>query len=503
MAIHIPDNEKTLSEIYHEYDIQRVDGGSIIASPKPRGESPIHLADNTKIPIPLDQELGAAGMTKYNRMIYAEYNPKLRGKVGLRKYREMRNDAQVNGMLQVIKTPVLAARWFVEPASMDPKDKYIADFIWNNLNRWMNVSWAEVVQEALYMIDYGYYTFEPVWTTREIDGNELIVLKKLSPRHPLEIHEWMYDDEGGPDGIKYGPQLVEIPIEKLLVFTKNKEAGNMEGVSVLRGGYKHWYFKEQLYKIDAIQKERHGIGIPIIQLPPNFNEKDVAKAHEIGENLRTNEKAHVVVPPNWEISFARLEGNPVDALASAQHHGELLYENIMANYMVSSLSVNSPAVIQQDMFLRGTRYVAEIIRDVFNYFAIPRLVWWNFGIDRVPKLRVRRVGDTTDWRTISFAMRNFAGMKALTPDDMLESWVRDEMDLPNHDPDTARPLDEWDMQDRDHDQDYDTDEDVNRQREAAGSPESESWKPGMPRQTKKADVDVGTKDIGRDASGGK
>ena len=496
MSLILPDenykksrDDIALSEIFNNYDVQAAEGGALIVSPKPNGESPIHLAENMTKPIPLDSEIGASGQTKYSRMIYAEYNPKLRGKIGLRKYREMRNDAQVNGVLQVIKTPVLAARWFVEPATMDSEDKLIADFVWNNFNRWLNVSWSEIVQEALYMIDYGHYVFEPVWTTREVDGVERIVWKKFSPRHPLEINEWVYDDEGGPNGIKYGPKNAEIPISKLLVFTKNKEGGDMEGLSVLRGVYKHWYFKEQLYKIDAIQKERHGIGIPIIKLPAGYTDSDKHKAHEIGENLRTNEKAHVVLPPNWEIEFARLEGQPVDALASAQHHGEMMYENIMANYMVSSLSVNSPAEIQQDMFLRGTRYVAEILRDVFNYFAIPRLVWWNFGTDRMPKLRVRRVGDTTDWRTISFAMRNFAGMRALTPDAMLESWVRDEMDLPQFDPDTAR--------------DVDGHEEANRQRDAIGSPPNqESARADMPRQTRSAQTNTGSNRVGEDRSGG-
>jgi hypothetical protein len=473
-----PEPTPTLSEVFDQYGFVEVDenNGTILMS-RERNEGHVFSSqDPGPRPTP-GREIGASGMSKYSVGIYAEYLSELRGQTGLRMFRKMRNDAQVNGMLQVAKTPVLAARWFVEPSSTSAEDKKIAEFIWNNLTRWLNVSWSELIQEALYMLDYGHYVFEVVWDTKVVDGEELLVWKKFSPRHPLEIYEWDYDPEGGPNGIMYGHDHKFIPISKLLVFTKNKEAGDMQGVSVLRGAYKHWFFKEQLYQIDAIQKERHGIGIPIIVLPPGFTKEDKAKAHEIGENLRTNERAHVVIPPNWSIEFAKIEGQPVDALESAKHHGDMLFENVMANFMLSSLSINSPAETQEQMFLRGTRYIAEIIRDVFNFYAIPQLVRWNFG-DEVepPQLHVRRVGDTTDWRTISFAMRNFAGMKALVPDDALETWVREEMDLPNADPETAREVDP------------DT-----------GNAEGGG---GTGRQPKTANTNTGSKDVGRDGSGG-
>jgi DNA-binding ferritin-like protein (Dps family) len=228
---------------------------------------------------------------------------------------------------------------------------------------------------------------------------------------------------------------VNIPIKKMLVFTFDMEAGNIEGISVLRSAYKHWYYKEQLYKIDAIQKERHGIGIPVIKLPMGFSAEDKRIANELGRNLRTNERAHVVLPPNWELLFAKLEGNMVDSLKSVEHHNEMIRENVLGSFLSSDVDTKDE---DQVMFLKATRFIAEIVSDTVNNYLIPELVGYNFDTEDIPKLRARRIGETVDQRTLSFAIRNLIGANVIKPDQPLEDYVRDEMDLPKADPSTVR-----------------------------------------------------------------
>jgi hypothetical protein len=273
--------------------------------------------------------------------------------------------------------------------------------------------------------------------------NGQIIWKKFAARHPLDVDHWDFDQNGGPVAVYFvdpsGGDPIQIDIWKMAVFTYDKEAGNLEGVSVLRAAYKHWFYKENLYKIDAIQKERHGIGVPYIVLPPNFTPTDKALAMEMGQNLRTNENAFVVVPPGWEIGFLKVEGNLTDAMASADHHDLLIARNILGQFLNARAGASVDS--QQDLFLKATRYIADTLRDIFNKHCIPQLVRWNFGEQEYyPELRVRRIGDTVDWRTISFAMRNFIGAGVVVPDDHLEDWVRDEMDLPKADKATQRVI---------------------------------------------------------------
>jgi hypothetical protein len=286
----------------------------------------------------------------------------------------------------------------------------------------------------------------------------------------------------------------------MVVFTFDKEGSNIEGISVLRSAYKHWYYKEQLYKIDAIQKERHGIGIPVIKLPEGYSESDKAVADDLGRNLRTNERAHVVLPPRWEIMMLKLEGQPVDCLKSIEHHNDMIYQNVLGQFLEVS---NTSSSEQISLFLKATRFVADIVTSTFNHYCIPQLVDYNFNGAAYPKLRARRIGEHADWRTLSFAIRNLIGAGVIIPDDVLEELMREEMDLPKADPETARLLPTPQAPDDDDDDGSGT---PGGNRPADGAPQApKPPRVGMPRQTPVTGMrnQVGTPapNAGRDESG--
>ena len=462
----------SLSDLETKYELLDVDLNSGTITVSEPGTS-VRLADNKELEpgAAVSQgEISGNGATLWRRNRQTDYNRDLVGAQALNTYREMKNDAIIRSSLKIAKTPILSARWFMEPASDEPLDIYISEFIWKNLTEWMSIGWPQFLVESLYMLDYGVYAFEKVFEIRDVPGmdgaapEQRVIWKKFAPRIPYEIEEFVYDDEGGPDLIKIstnnGP--VDLPIAKALIFTYDKEAGDLWGTSLLRSAYKHWFFKEQLYKIDAIQKERHGIGIPVIKLPPNFTANDRVAAQRIGESLRTNERAHVVLPPGWEVMFLKLEGQRVDALQSAQHHAEKLYENVLGNFMLNNNASND-ADVQEHVFTRATRFTAEIIRDVLNKYAIQQLIDFNWTPEELPngypQLKVRRLGDERDWRVISFAARNLVGADIIKPDDRLEAWFREELDMPVADIDTMRQVvEEVGMEQDDPDSAYTDDE---------------------------------------------
>lgn len=419
----------SLQEVVDRYDLVHVSGEYMVVVDK---------QESKQFAEPKTTELGSTGQTKYGSFFHEEYNPALQGQQGIKTYDQMRrSDAQIRRSLRVVKTPVLAAHWYMEPFSEGSRDRMIAQYVWDNLTKWMTQSWPQLLVESLLCLDFGWYAFEPVF---EIVGGKAR-WRKFAPRHPADSQGWEYDSHGGPIGCWFPGATDDngiankklISIDDLLVFTHEKEGGNMEGISALRSAYKHWYFKDNLYKIDGIQKERHGIGIPLIKLPVGFTVADRTAADDLGRNLRTNERAHVVLPPNWEIMMLKMEGQPVDCLPSIEHHDKM----IMANVLADTIGTDDDS----QMFLKGTRFIADIVRDVFNKWAIPRLVDYNWRVKGYPELRARRIGDTIDWRTMSFAIRNLIGAKVLRPDDRLEEWLRDEMDLPKVDLATIRPVD--------------------------------------------------------------
>src|SRR5712691_131068 len=435
---HINFRNTTLAEAMSMYEV-------IGAHHDPAHGSYIVMADRSPA-VPDDlamRELGYASPSPWTSWTRQERVPELMGNIGLRTYFDMkRADGTIRGALRLLKTPIMAARWFVEPESDSTIDKNVSKFIEKNLFEELSVPWSRIVEDALLMCEYGYMPFELVFAPK--DGK--LKLSKLAPRHPLDIMEWLWDVNGGINGLimenvqGFGPTYnsnlgsplfptatippgsvssngtyagdfqgettyqprVFIPIEKMVIFSIEQEAGDLRGISILRSAYKHYYFKDTLYKIDAIQKERHGIGVPIIKLPPGYSQNDRKLAEDLGRNLRTNERAHIVIPSNWEIMFAKLEGHPVDCLPSIDHHDMKIKSNILAPFMDES-NVKPDSL---DVYYKSTRYIASTICDTFNHFVIPKMVDANFSRGGYPKLRVRRIGEWEDIRTMSFAFRN-------------------------------------------------------------------------------------------------
>jgi predicted transcriptional regulator YdeE len=60
-------------------------------------------------------------------------------------------------------------------------------------------------------------------------------------------------------GPNKGQSNVSIPAQKLVIFTHRREGDNYEGRSSLRSAYKHWFFKDTLYRLDGIRHERQGV----------------------------------------------------------------------------------------------------------------------------------------------------------------------------------------------------------------------------------------------------
>jgi len=496
---HLDARALALEVVLGKYDLVDVNGehGYMIVSERKTNQAFPILAD----PQTSTSELGSASPSPWTSWTREEHVSALRDRQGLTTfYRMKRGDGIVRGSLRALKTPLLSAHWYIKPASTDKRDKTIAEFVQDNLFHDLNVSFPVLLHYILLCCEYGYMPFELVWNAPELVGSSFRQkLRKIAPRHPMDVQEWVYDLHGGPNGIIMEPAVstptepgIYIPIEKLAVFTPEPEAGDLSGVSVLRSVYKHWFYKETLYKIDAIQKERHGIGIPVIKLPIGYSPADKTMAQELGRNMRTNEKAHVVLPNNWEFMFAKIEGQSVNCLTSIDHHDKAIMANVLGSWIMEASAKEESL----SMFMKSTRYIAAIVTDIFNRYIIKKLVYANFTLGpnrKCPTLVCRRIGEWQDMRTQSFTLRNAVGAGLIEPDDILEEVLRDELDLPPKDFATARKMiTEPGGPDEEEDDEEDSDQASMRNR---------GQKAGMPRQQNVPPKGAGRSNTGVDRRG--
>ncbi len=358
-----------------------------------------------------------------------------------------KNDAAVDVSLRAGKMPIVGADFFIEAYDSKPENQEIAEFVNFNLLRSQSAPFLSVLQDALRMMEDGFSVGEKVFEEREWSPSRNManrrvytMLKKISPRLAPSIRSINYDDSGGPVGVTHialnaenKPTEVDIPISKLVIFSHNKRGGNLEGTSILRTAYKHWYYKENLYKIDGIQKERHGMGFPLLELPPTANSADIKVGLELISNIRTNERAGAVLPTGWNLRFADMPGQPVNIMGSIDHHNGMIMMNIMVQFLLMGISEGggrATAGAHQDMFTKSLRYMANLICDMFNLYVIPQLVAYNFPTDSFPEMRVRNIGETKDLQQWAAAMANLAGQNLITLDVDTENWVRSKIDAP-------------------------------------------------------------------------
>ena len=320
-------------------------------------------------------------------------------------YGAMMNDAGVDVSIRVAKTPVLGAEFFMEAYSTTPLDTEISEFVWANLAEGMSAPFLNALDDILGMYVDGYSVLEKVYELRDwaphrqsSNARTMTMLKKLGVRPASTAKQIDYDDQGGPltftqsairaDGT---PEDVVLPIEKIMIFTFSRRGGDLTGKSLLRTAYPHWYYKTHFYKIDAVQKERHSLGVPRGKLLAGYNANDKLILRQMLRNIRTNEEAFFIQTPNIEIDFAKVEGQLVDVLGSAKEHNAMILLNVLGQFLVLGMDSGgggrATGATQTDMFMKSLRYVANYIVDQINMYLIPELVVWNYPTTNFPKLK--------------------------------------------------------------------------------------------------------------------
>ena len=374
-------------------------------------------------------------------------------------YAQMMTDAGVDSSVRAVKTPVLGADFYMEPYSEDPQDILVSQFINDNLFSGMSAPLLNSLEDILHFFEDGYSVIEKVYEMRpwspsgpNFKGSNTktyTMLKKLGARPASTVTEIDYDNNGGPtQALQTATQSdgtakdVTLPIDKIMIFTFGKNGGDLTGKSILRTAYAHWYYKTHFYKIDAVQKERHGIGVPRGKLGPAATAADKAALRVMLRNLRTNEESFIIETPNVAVDFVELKGMTVDALESAGHHNMMIMMNILAAFLAQGSGPGgatgsggrASGATGSDLFMKSLKFVANMICQTVNMYLVPELVVWNFPTTNFPQLKVRNIGETRDLQMLAAALGNLFSQDALTADDPTENWIREVFDMPAKQP---------------------------------------------------------------------
>lgn len=391
-------------------------------------------------------EYGASGTLNVFGQIYNEdYNSLFDGKNGVEIYNQMnRSDGQIAAATDIICLPIRAARWRAIPPEDDPtsKEKDLADllnqFLFENGDWPSQESWDFYLRHLLMRVPFGFGLVEKVWMFDEDAG--VLRWKRLAPRLPRTVERFHVNGDGTLSGIeqyaadpgtgRYSYKV--IPSDYAVLSVRDREGDNYFGRSIYRRIYKHWFYKDDAYRIDGIRIDRYGVGIPVAKI----EEGHVLEDDELNEieltlmALRSHERAYIIEPPKVTFRIMTPEngqGGVSGLMDSVKHHDEMITRSILATFLndhAEGLNTNRTRTLA-DIFLHALTAEAKAIAGDVQSQLIRPFCDVNFDMNdaRYPTVEVSGIGDLTV-EQLATVLAPFVSSKLITPDDDLEAALR-------------------------------------------------------------------------------
>lgn len=433
-------------------------GRQLTAAPvaRPRGRPPGSGSDKERSILQMIKEVGTTGTKNFSGILLDEYLPQLSFYNSATVYNQMRrSDATVAALLAAYVMPLRAAKWYMQPFDESDDALNAADFVHDNLWNFGAQTFDDFMREVLTMEAFGFSWFEKIFTYIE-DGpyKGKIGWDRFAFRYQNTRYKYNTKVVTGAGGsihrklvsvTQFAPpdyQMVEIPVEKLLIFSRDKEGDNYDGISLLRAVYKHWVIKDALYRIQSIGLERAAVGVPYARYLMRVSDDEIATITQMLENLRVDDQAYVQYDGE-KVEIGYLENHFLaDALHQAiEHHDTQVMKAGLAQFVnlgTRSTGATGSYALSQDqsqMFLDALNGEANYIASAFHLQATQQLLRFNYPtLDRLmyPRLAHGDIGERSAVK-LAQALNAFAQYGFITADPHTENTLRQFMDLPPRD----------------------------------------------------------------------
>lgn len=408
-------------------------------------------------------EIGATGLKASGGVPDAEFLTWLKGSRGRAFFREMSlNSSTVGAILYGLKTILKGLDWEVVPG--EEGDPEAAAFV-ESCRIDMSQSWDQTIADICSMFVYGWSWHEivykqrggpdqtdPIKRSRFTDGK--IGWRKWAPRGQDSMQRFEFGEDGGLTGMVQQTTekgSVTLPIDKSLLFRLDAENGNPEGQSLLRTAAVDWYYLKRVREIEAIGIERDLAGLPVAYVPQEWltdaataaQQQAYQQVVDVVARIKRNEQEGLVLPhmitdagtvKTVDLQLMSSGGSrqfDVGSVITRYNNG--IATSVMMDFLLlgqSGFGTQALASTKTDLWLQSIAAVAAAICDVVNSYAIPRLLQVNgMTVDPMPYLQFGEIQED-DLDKTSQTLERLLRAGAVTPDDALDEWTRQEFGLP-------------------------------------------------------------------------
>ena len=422
-------------------------------------------------------DIGSSGLRAFSGWVREEYLPQLQGRQAARVFREMLDNSPIVGAVMFAILGVMRkVEWRTVPADDSPQAKEAADFV-ESLRFDMSDTWEDFIAEALSMLGYGFAPHEivykrrlglrkfgsPVPSSKFDDG--AIGWHRLPIRGQDTILKWFFGPNGEILGLTQQPwvgTLIDIPMEKMLLFRPSQHKNNPEGKSILRTAYRSYFFVKRLEEQEAILFERMS-GLPVIKVPNSLLEAAAGNGPQAAlaqsalnaykklvANVRIDEQMGILLPSDvyqtgagagnvpmyeFKLETPNFGRSNLDADTPIKRHKIDIMTSVLCDFLEmghTSRGAQNLADTKVDLFMQAVESWLNAVSAVINRHGLPRL-WALNGFDPnvMPEL-VPDMAQRVDLDVFSNMILRLsqAGMP-LFPDEDLERYVRDTAGLPD------------------------------------------------------------------------
>lgn len=408
-------------------------------------------------------ELGQGQDIPNNDIFTDNIEPDLSGSNGLRQFQKMESDSYISGAYLGIRRLLQTCDFIpTQNESNTPLAESNMEFLKEVMND-MNRPFEDFVFEALTMIKYGFSYFEQVYKVRNgsnpkskshnskyNDGK--FGWRKIASRSPITILDggWDLDENGGVQGAwqEVDYKKTYLPIEKCLLFTLEGEFGNPQGRSMFYSAHQPWKKKKLIDFLESVGIERDLAGLAQFEVPESwFDAEDEDSKNKLADlqksvsNIRRNKLEGLVTPMMYDSETGNklFEFKLVTGGGARQFDIDKIIERLnhemTAGMLADFMTINSGGsmALHEDktkMFKDVIEAISNVVRDVLNTIAIPRLFNLNGITEDLPKFEVESVKD----EDLTTYIENLGKLQAMGmsifPDENIEDDIRGKMKMP-------------------------------------------------------------------------
>jgi phage gp29-like protein len=354
-------------------------------------------------------------------------------------YKEMLNDDQVKACLEFKKILIGGRAFEVAPLDDSAEAKQQAAFVEEAFKR---IKVDQALKEALSALEFGFSLAEQVFTRDTWEGTQYVFLSKLAFREPSQIYI-KADEHGNVLGAQQyntnaqgiGKNTIDLPKEKIFLFTHNKRFGNNYGVSDLRSAYRPWWAKKFIVQFWNVFLERMGSPMTTMKYPQGASEELKRTLKQIMRGLSS--KTEILIPEGVEIALveATRGGTATYEQALAFHNDSIARAILMSGLLgmngdaARSSGTNGQSFIQQRLIFKMADGVSQELADALMNQVINPLLALNFAKVLAPKFIWQDYGQF-EGQVVADEIRQLHAAGVIDMDQKDVNYVRSIMGLP-------------------------------------------------------------------------